>query len=79
MSKKPEKPKTRKAPAPKNGAKATAPVDPIFALIDAHKARTKEWNASITSSARLSLRRGNTRGPAMAADSLAQLLGDRGV
>ena len=44
MSKKPEKPKTRKAPAPKNGAKATAPVDPIFALIDAHKARTKEWS-----------------------------------
>jgi hypothetical protein len=48
VSKKPEKPKTRKAPAakpaaPKNGTKATAPVDPIFALIDAHRARTKEW------------------------------------
>jgi hypothetical protein len=32
------KPKTRKAPA--NGAE----LDPIFALIDAHKARTKEWS-----------------------------------
>ena len=38
MSKKPEKPETRKAPA--NGAE----LDPIFALIDAHKARAKEWS-----------------------------------
>jgi hypothetical protein len=44
------KPKTRKAPAAKQAASKTgakaAPAgirDPEFALIDAHKARTKEW------------------------------------
>ena len=43
-------PKTRKAPAAKRaasktGAKAAAAGirDPVFALIDTHKARTKEW------------------------------------
>ena len=37
MSKKLEKPKARKASAAKS-------ADPVFALIDAHKARTKEWH-----------------------------------
>jgi hypothetical protein len=44
------KPKTRKAPAAKGAARKNAANeaaagirDPAFALIDAHKARTKEW------------------------------------
>jgi hypothetical protein len=51
MSKNPEKPKTGKAPAAKRaafktGAKAAAAGirDPVFAMIDAHKARVRAWS-----------------------------------